>query len=72
MLFLETCLKKCYMNLEKNINNNNLKAIFLEGTGDAFCAGGDVKDMASREDNSTLTEKTENLKKVNANFRYNI
>ncbi len=51
-------------NLEKNINNNNLRALFISGSGDAFSAGGDVKDMASREDESSLTAKTESLKKL--------
>ena len=50
--------------LEKNIYNSNLRAIFLSGSGDSFSAGGDVKDMASREDPSTLQEKTDALRKL--------
>ena len=62
MQYLEICLKY-FKNLE-NINNNNLRALFISGSGDAFSAGGDVKDMASREDESSLTAKTESLKKL--------
>ena len=47
--------------LKENIHDNNLRALFLSGSGDSFSAGGDVKDMASREDLSNLQEKTENL-----------
>ena len=65
--------EKMLHELEKNILDNNLKAIFLEGTGDCFCAGGDVKDMAAKEDNSSLPEKTENLKRLMqiSNILYN-
>ena len=44
--------------LENCKEDNELRAIFLSGEGDAFSAGGDVKDMATREDNSSLQEKT--------------
>ena len=50
--------------LEKNAYNSNLKAIFISGAEGAFSAGGDIKDMASREDNSSLQEKTEALKNL--------
>ena len=65
--------EKMLHELEKNILDNNLKAIFLEGTGDCFCAGGDVKDMAASEDYRTLPEKTENLKRLMqiSNILYN-
>ena len=50
--------------LEKCKKDNNLRAIFLSGEGDAFCAGGDVKDMASREDTSSLEERTNSLRRI--------
>ena len=50
--------------LEKCKKDNSLRAIFLSGEGDAFSAGGDVKDMASREDNSSLEEKTNSLRRI--------
>ena len=50
--------------LEKCKEDNELRAIFLSGEGDAFSAGGDVKDMASKEDLSTLQEKTQSLKSL--------
>ncbi len=52
------------INLEKCKKDNNLKAIFLSGEGDAFSAGGDVKDMASKEDSSSLEEKTNSLRRI--------
>ena len=36
----------------------------MSGEGDAFSAGGDVKDMATREDNSSLQEKTNSLRRI--------
>ena len=50
--------------LEECKENHHLKAIFLSGAGDAFSAGGDVKDMASKEDNSSLEEKTNSLRRI--------
>ena len=50
--------------LEENIHNNSLRAIFFYGAEGAFSAGGDVKDMASKEDQSSLQEKTEALRKL--------
>ena len=50
--------------LEKCKEDNELRAIFLSGEGDAFSAGGDVKDMATREDNSSLQEKTNSLRRI--------
>ena len=50
--------------LEKCKEDNELRAIFLSGKGEAFSAGGDVKDMATREDNSSLQEKTNSLRRI--------
>ncbi|MBF95729.1 MAG: putative enoyl-CoA hydratase echA6 [Alphaproteobacteria bacterium MarineAlpha9_Bin4] len=50
--------------LEKNIYKSNLKALFLSGSGDAFSAGGDVKDMAANTENISLQEKTQNLRRI--------
>ena len=44
--------------LKSNIYNNDIKAVFFKGSADAFSAGGDVKDMASKQDLSTLKQKT--------------
>ena len=50
--------------LEKCKEDNELRAIFLSGKGEAFSAGGDVKDMATRKDNSSLQEKTNSLRRI--------
>ena len=50
--------------LEKCKEDNELRAIFLNGEGDAFSAGGDVKDMATKEDNRSLQEKTNSLRRI--------
>ena len=50
--------------LEKCKEDNELRGIFLSGEGDAFSAGGDVKDMATREDNGSLQEKTNSLRRI--------
>ena len=44
--------------------NSNLRAIFLSGNGDAFSAGGDVKDMAKDSPSISLQEKTNSLKRI--------
>ncbi|MDC0651733.1 enoyl-CoA hydratase-related protein [Alphaproteobacteria bacterium] len=56
--------EKLLKTLENCKKNNSIRAIFLSGAGDAFSAGGDVKDMATREDNSSLQEKTYNLRRI--------
>ena len=50
--------------LKRNIHNKDLRGIFVSGSGDSFSAGGDVKDMASKIDTSTLQEKTQSLKSL--------
>ena len=50
--------------LEGCKKDHNLRAIFLTGEGDAFSAGGDVKDMATKQDNSSLEEKTNSLRRI--------
>ena len=50
--------------LEECKEDHNLRAIFLTGEGDAFSAGGDVKDMATKQDNSSLEEKTNSLRRI--------
>ena len=49
---------------EKCKEDHELRACFFSGEGDAFSAGGDVKDMAKREDNSSLQEKTNSLRRI--------
>ena len=50
--------------LEQCKKDHDLRAIFLTGEGDAFSAGGDVKDMATKQDNSSLEEKTNSLRRI--------
>ena len=50
--------------LEECKEKHHIKAIFLSGAGDAFSAGGDVKDMATKEDNNSLEEKTNSLRRI--------
>ena len=59
-----TMFKKTLEVLEEHIHNKSLRAVFISGSGEAFSAGGDVKDMASNEDSSTLQEKTLALKSL--------
>ena len=56
--------EKLLKTLEDCKKSNTIRAIFLSGAGDAFSAGGDVKDMASREDNTSLQEKTLSLRRI--------
>ena len=46
--------EKFLSTLEECKKDSNIRAIFLSGEGDAFSAGGDVKDMATREDNGSF------------------
>ncbi len=50
--------------LEECKKDHNLRAIFLTGEGDSFSAGGDVKDMATKQDKSSLEEKTNSLRRI--------
>ena len=50
--------------LEECKKDNTIRAIILSGEGEAFSAGGDVKDMATREDKSSLQNKTSSLRRI--------
>ena len=52
--------------LEECKKDNTIRAIILSGEGEAFSAGGDVKDMATREDKSSLQNKTSSFNKKRA------
>ena len=56
--------EKILETLKLNIHNKNLRAIFISGSGDAFSAGGDVKDMATKKDLDSLQEKTQTLRNL--------
>ena len=56
--------EKILETLKLNIHNKNLRAIFISGSGDAFSAGGDVKDMATKKDLDSLQEKTQALRNL--------
>lgn len=56
--------EKFLSTLEECKRDRNIRAIFLSGEGDAFSAGGDVKDMATKEDSSSLQEKTNSLRRI--------
>ena len=53
--------EKILETLKQNIHHEDLRAIFISGSGDAFSAGGDVKDMATKKDSGSLQEKTQSL-----------
>ena len=54
--------EKILETLKQNIHHEDLRAIFISGSGDAFSAGGDVKDMATKKDLDSLQEKTQALR----------
>jgi len=57
-------LDSLYDELTKAENDSSVRAIVLTGAGNAFCAGGDVKDMAEGKKNSIPTQENA------ANLRY--
>jgi len=52
--------------LNKASFDNSIRVIVLTGAGNAFCAGGDVKDMAEKKDSGdkTTQQKTSDLRRV--------
>ena len=58
----QAMLDSLYDELIKAENDSSVRVIVLTGAGNAFCAGGDVKDMADGKKNSIPTqENTDNL-----------
>lgn len=59
----QAMLDSLYDELIKAENDSSVRVIVLTGAGNAFCAGGDVKDMADGKKNSIPTqENTANLR----------
>ena len=56
--------EKILETLKVNVHNKELRAIFISGNGDAFSAGGDVKDMAAKKDLGSLQDKTQALRNL--------
>ena len=52
-------LNKMLEELNKASFDNSIRAIVLTGSENAFCAGGDVKDMASRDEDANKTYNKE-------------
>ena len=59
-------LNKMLEELNKASFDNSIRAIVLTGAEHAFCAGGDVKDMASRDEdaNKNVQQRTRDLRRV--------
>ena len=59
-------LNKMLEELNKARFDNSIRAIVLTGSENAFCAGGDVKDMASRDEdaNKNVQQRTRDLRRV--------
>ena len=59
-------LNKMLEELNKASFDNSIRAIVLTGSENAFCAGGDVKDMASRDEdaNKNVQQRTRDLRRV--------
>ena len=59
-------LNKMLEELNKASFDNSIRAIVLTGSETAFCAGGDVKDMASRDEdaNKNVQQRTRDLRRV--------
>ena len=59
-------LNKMLEELNKASFDNSIRAILLTGSENAFCAGGDVKDMASRAEdaNKNVQQRTRDLRRV--------
>ena len=59
-------LNKMLEELNKASFDNSIRAIVLTGSENAFCAGGDVKDMASRDEdaNKNVQQRSRDLRRV--------
>ena len=58
-------LNDFYHELIKIENDSSIRAVVITGAGNAFCAGGDLKDMAERDnEKETTQEKTNNLRRM--------
>ena len=58
-------LNDFYHELIKAEYDSSIRAVVLTGAGNAFCAGGDLKDMAERDnEEETTQEKTNNLRRM--------
>jgi len=53
----QAMLDSLYEELSSAENDSSIRVIVLTGAGNAFCAGGDVKDMAEKTDNSITTQE---------------
>ena len=64
-------LNKMLEELNKASFDNSIRAILLTGSENAFCAGGDVKDMASRDEdaNKNVQQRPRDLRRVMATAR---
>ena len=59
-------LNKMLEELNKASFDNSIRAIVLTGSENAFCAGGDVKDMASKDEgsNKNVQQRTRDLRRA--------
>ena len=62
----DAMLNKMLEELNKASFDNSIRVIVLTGTGNAFCAGGDLKNMAEKEETGgkTTQQRTNDLRRV--------